>query len=73
MGYLRIILALSVIFYHAGNIFGYTGMNGLMAVHVFFIISGFYMAFIVINKYSKSKKPYFTFISNRFLRIYPIY
>src|SRR6266566_5553267 len=48
-------------------------MNGLTAVHVFFIISGFYMALILIEKYAKSEKPYFTFITNRLLRIYPMY
>lgn len=73
MGYLRLILSLSVILYHAGPLFGYIGMNGLVAVHIFFIISGFYMALIIKNKYTKSKKPYYTFITNRFLRIYPIY
>ena len=73
MGFLRLILSLSVVLYHAGSLFGYTGMNGLVAVHIFFIISGFYMALIIKNKYSKAKRPYYTFITNRFLRIYPIY
>lgn len=74
MGFLRIILALGVVLYHTGSpLLGYTGINGFIAVHVFFIISGFYMAFIIKNKYSKTKKPYYSFITNRLLRIFPIY
>jgi peptidoglycan/LPS O-acetylase OafA/YrhL len=75
MGFLRMILALGVIFYHIeeGSFFGYVGIDGFVAVHIFFIISGFYMALIIKNKYSKTKRPYYNFITNRFLRIYPVY
>ncbi len=40
-----------------------------MAVETFFIISGFYMSLILNHKYNN----YQLFITNRFLRIYPIY
>lgn len=74
MGFLRLILALAVVIYHTrGSIFGFTIMDGFVAVHIFFIISGFYMALIIKNKYSKSPKPYYSFISNRLLRIFPVY
>lgn len=73
MGYLRIILALSVVIFHTSAVVGYIGINGIVAVHIFFIISGFYMALILKNKYLKSKNRYYTFITNRFLRIYPLY
>lgn len=73
MGYLRIILALGVVLFHSGSLFGYVGIDGFVAVHIFFIISGFYMTLIIKNKYSKTEKPFYTFLSNRLLRIYPIY
>jgi peptidoglycan/LPS O-acetylase OafA/YrhL len=73
MGYLRILLALGVVLFHSGPLFGYIGMNGMVAVHIFFIISGFYMTYIIKNKYSKTKRPFYAFLSNRILRIYPIY
>ena len=66
-------MAFGVVLYHSGSLFGYTAINGLVAVHIFFIISGFYMALIIKNKYAKAKRPYYTFITNRFLRIYPTY
>jgi len=43
-----------------------------MAVETFFIISGFYMSLILESRY-KGKNSYKLFITNRFLRIYPIY
>lgn len=73
MGYFRILLALGVVLFHTGSLFSYTGINGIVAVHIFFIISGFYMALILKNKYAQTKHPYYTFLTNRFFRIYPIY
>lgn len=46
---------------------------GDVAVEAFFIISGFYMNLILSEKYFKTRKYYTLFITNRFLRIYPIY
>jgi peptidoglycan/LPS O-acetylase OafA/YrhL len=73
MGYLRFILAISVIASHNGLILGSSFIGGQMAVESFFIISGFYMALILNKKYLDIKHPYKTFIINRFLRIYPTY
>src|SRR5207248_2285953 len=39
----------------------------------FFIISGFYMAFILNEKYVGKNNSFRLFITNRFLRIYPTY
>ncbi len=72
MGVLRLILAITVILAHAGSIFGYSGLGGLVAVQTFFIISGFYMSLILNEKYIGTNN-YKLFISNRFLKLYPVY
>jgi|SRR5665213_678635 len=69
MGLLRFLLAMSVVVYHVGPIFGMRLILGPAAVEVFFAISGFYMAMILTNKYHSSV----TFYINRFLRLYPSY
>lgn len=71
MGIVRLLLALSVYFAHAGA-FPLTGkgfVGGSAAVQSFFIISGFYMALVLSDGYEKKSSFYF----NRFLRIYPTY
>lgn len=73
MGLLRLILALSVVIIHAYPIFGHQFISSNIAVNSFFIISGFYMAFILHEKYIGKNGSYKTFIINRFLRIYPLY
>lgn len=73
MGLLRLLLALAVVQEHAGSLFGYRILTGMIAVKVFFIISGFYIALILNEKYRKEKNWYWLFITNRFLRIYPLY
>ncbi|KAB2891951.1 MAG: acyltransferase [Desulfobulbaceae bacterium] len=72
MGLLRIILALAVVISHSGGFFGLKSIGGLRAVQIFFIISGFYMSMILDKKYT-GKGSYLLFLSNRFLRIYPVY
>jgi peptidoglycan/LPS O-acetylase OafA/YrhL len=69
MGLIRILLALSVLVGHMGGIFGFHLAPPPIAVELFFIISGFYMALILTEKYNS----YGLFISNRFLKIYPAY
>lgn len=69
VGFIRLILALSVLVTHTHSIFGFTLGNPVIAVRAFFIISGFYMALVLKEKY----KSYRLFITNRFLKIYPIY
>jgi peptidoglycan/LPS O-acetylase OafA/YrhL len=73
MGFLRFLLALSVVIFHAYPIFGFHLINGILAVYAFFVISGFYMSLILHKKYVGKNNSYFLFISNRFLRIYPVY
>jgi peptidoglycan/LPS O-acetylase OafA/YrhL len=73
MGFLRLLLALAVVVWHSQPLFGLTLIGGPNAVDVFFVISGFYMALILAEKYSKSSHSYKTFISNRLLKIYPTY
>jgi peptidoglycan/LPS O-acetylase OafA/YrhL len=69
MGIFRFLLAVSVFLYHSDKYINV--LNGIVAVHAFFIISGFYIALILSEKYKKSS--YWTYISNRILRIYPLY
>ncbi len=73
MGILRFILALSVVIAHATAIFGCSIVGSQVAVQSFYIISGFYMSLILNEKYIKENNSYWLFLSNRFLRLYPIY
>ena len=72
MGLIRLLLAISVIAAHSSSIFGLNFIQGQMAVEVFFMISGFYMALVLTEKYNK-KSDYKLFISNRFLKVFPTY
>jgi len=71
LGLLRLLLALSVVLAHTGGLFGYHMTGGLVAVQAFFMISGFYMALILSDKYAEA--PLRLFITNRLLRIFPVY
>jgi peptidoglycan/LPS O-acetylase OafA/YrhL len=75
MGLLRLFLAISVLATHLNHgrgIFGLGFLNGGLAVQCFFIISGFYMALVLNEKYNY-RGSYWTFIQQRFLRLYPLY
>jgi peptidoglycan/LPS O-acetylase OafA/YrhL len=72
MGGLRFILAVAVVIAHSGPIFGYYFVGGVVAVQAFYIISGFYMSLVLNEKYI-GKDGYKLFITNRLLRLYPIY
>jgi peptidoglycan/LPS O-acetylase OafA/YrhL len=72
MGVLRLILAIAVVIAHTEPIFGFRLVGSDVAVQAFYIISGFYMAMILTEKYAR-KESYKLFITNRFLRLYPIY
>ncbi len=72
MGILRTILALAVVVYHSFTIFGLRLCGGQIAVESFFMISGFYMAFILNEKYV-GVGSYRTFLLGRFYRIFPVY
>lgn len=73
MGFVRFILAISVLIFHSSPIFGITLLPGPLAVQVFFIISGFYMTLIFTEKYAATSRPAYDFYVNRFLRLYPLY
>jgi peptidoglycan/LPS O-acetylase OafA/YrhL len=72
MGIVRFILACAVVLCHTSLILGYSPVSGNLAVQCFYIISGFYMALILNEKYT-GKGANFLFYSNRALKIYPIY
>lgn len=68
MGFLRFLLALMVIFVHTGM-----GGDGRLAVETFYMISGFYMSLVWVDKYASHPNPIRTFYISRALRIYPLY
>lgn len=73
MGIIRFILAITVVIAHSNALFGFTFVGGQLAVQAFFIVSGFYMTLILNEKYIGINSSYKLFITNRFLRLYPIY
>jgi peptidoglycan/LPS O-acetylase OafA/YrhL len=72
MGILRTILALAVVVYHSYKLFGLRMCGGQVAVESFYMISGFYMALILNEKYV-GVGYYKKFILSRFYRIFPVY
>src|SRR4051812_20298809 len=72
MGLLRVLLALSVVIDHSYPALGLTLVGGQVAVQTFFIISGFYMSLILDRKYV-GPGSYGLFMTNRFLRLFPVY
>lgn len=73
MGLLRFLLALTVALFHTNPAYVNNITSTDIAVHSFFIISGFYMAFIYRETYMHKVSSYKLFITNRLLRIYPLY
>ncbi len=71
MGSLRLLLALSVAIGHSGALPWLPVVPGDSAVECFFVISGFYMSLVLNGKYAGAS--YFTFFSNRLLRLFPVY
>src|SRR5215469_18101729 len=71
MGVLRLLLAIAVVLAHIqGCRYAMTG--GVTSVQCFYIISGFFIAMILTEKYNRPEDVSL-FYSNRFLRIYPVY
>src|SRR4029078_6122731 len=68
MGFLRTLLALSVVFSHS---YGFVFVGGLNAVRLFYIISGFLISFILVEKRAYASLG--NFYINRYLRLFPIY
>ena len=73
MGIIRLLLAISVVAVHSSAILGTKFVGGEIAVEAFFIISGFYMTLILTEKYIGVNGSYKLFITNRLLKLYPIY
>lgn len=73
MGTLRLLLAVSVVLVHSGPVFGLKLVDGVTAVQAFYVISGFYMAMILTDKYPATVSGTMLFYGNRFLRIFPLY
>lgn len=48
-------------------------LTGDVSVQCFFMISGFFMGLVLNEKYKYGRRPYFDFISNRLLRLLPLY
>lgn len=73
MGLIRILLSISIVIAHTSAIFGINLVGGQIAVESFFIISGFYMSLILNEKYIGFNNSYKLYLTNRLLRLYPIY
>ncbi len=58
---------------HSKSIFGIELVGPVVAVQAFFMISGFYMALVLNEKYIGVNNSFKLFISNRFLRLFPTY
>lgn len=71
MGLIRLALAFLVVGGHAGFQVGNIGL--LMAVQVFFVLSGVYMAAVYTTTYSKVRNGIWLFYLNRVLRLWPTY
>jgi peptidoglycan/LPS O-acetylase OafA/YrhL len=74
MGVFRLFLALSVLLGHTRGhgFFGLSGVDREIAVQTFFIISGFYMALVLNEKYNQPGQ-IAMFLKQRFLRLCPTY
>jgi peptidoglycan/LPS O-acetylase OafA/YrhL len=70
MGIIRLILALSVLLNHTWPD-AYLLASGRIPVQLFFIISGFLISYILVEKNFYTS--IFDFYINRILRIYPLY
>ena len=73
MGLIRTLLAISVVLAHSSPIFGIKLVGGQVAVQAFYMISGFYMTLVLNEKYVGANKAYKLFITNRLLRLWPVY
>lgn len=73
MGYIRTLLAIIVIIGHTEPLFGSVFLGGKISVQAFYIISGFYMSLILCEKYVGVNNSYKLFITNRLIRLYPVY
>ncbi|MCR9248644.1 MAG: acyltransferase [bacterium] len=75
MGLFRLLLALAVVFAHAGPVFGLPALalcGGPLAVQMFYVVSGFYMALVLHEKYVGAGSCR-AFAQSRLVRLLPMY
>jgi peptidoglycan/LPS O-acetylase OafA/YrhL len=74
MGLLRFLLATCVVATHSNGhfLYGYEPFDGVLAVYLFFVVSGFYMSLILAKKYVGPGAAR-VFLGNRVLRLWPGY
>ena len=68
MGSVRTLLAISVVIFH---VYGFALVGGILAVQLFFIISGFLISYVLVE--AKTYSSVQSFYENRALRLFPIY
>lgn len=68
MGTLRTLFAIAVVFAHT---YGYVFVGGRNAVQLFYMISGFLISYVLVER--KAYPNISSFYINRYLRLYPIY
>tara|TARA_B100000902_G_scaffold46569_1_gene53918 strand:- start:825 stop:1892 length:1068 start_codon:yes stop_codon:yes gene_type:complete len=68
MGSVRTLLAIAVVFTHS---YGFVFVGGILAVQLFYVISGFFISYILVE--AKTYRTVSSFYTNRFLRLFPIY
>jgi peptidoglycan/LPS O-acetylase OafA/YrhL len=68
MGTLRALLAITVVFAHSHGVLFVGARN---AVQMFYVISGFLISYVLVEK--KAYKTASSFYINRYLRLYPVY
>lgn len=75
MGLIRLYLALSVLLHHCHfqNFKSPSHLDGGVSVILFFIISGFYITFVLNEKYFQLKNCVSIFYYGRMVRIFPLY
>lgn len=74
MGLVRLTLAISVAIWHIGGDAPFRLLNAAIAVLAFFIVSGFYMAMVISEKYAPAGGHWArNFYWHRFLRLAPAY
>jgi len=69
-GLIRFLLAFSVVVEHTSEIYGFNIINSVVAVRLFYVLSGFYISLVLGQKY---KNNILHFWKNRILKIYPVY
>ena len=68
MGFVRTLLAISVVFNHS---YGFLLVGGQYAVQMFYMISGYLISFVLVE--ALAYKSVWKFYLNRALRLFPVY